>query len=255
MIPTRNTIPYEAKPTVTYSLIALCVAAFAYQLSLAKDAELKFLIEYALVPARYTDGAFAAKYDLSRIDLSPFVTCMFLHGGWLHIIGNMWTLWVFGPALEDRLGRAKFLMLYMFAGLAAGLAHFIFNFFSDVPTIGASGAIAGIIGAYVRRFPYAWINVLQPIGLFPLFFYMPALLFAGIWFMTQIMQAASATLMPLGGGGVAWWAHVGGFLLGWFLLPRFAKKIDLSQEHSSMTQTITWPWRETMRWIRWWTRR
>lgn len=252
MLPTHNTIPYEARPVVTYGVMVLCVAAFGHQLTLSDAAELRFLLENALVPARYTDGAFAAKEGLARGDLLPFVTSMFLHGGLLHIAGNLWTLWVFGPALEDRLGTMRYAGLYIGAGLAAGLAHFVFNWTSTVPALGASGAIAGVIGAYVRRFPYAWINVLQPIGLFPFFFYMPALVFAGIWFWMQVMQGIGSVMMPGGAGGVAWWAHIGGFLVGWFMALRIAPDANPVEEQRSMRETAIWPWREMGRWAKWW---
>lgn len=255
MIPTHNTIQYSATPVVTYAIIASCAAAFLYQLSLPSSEGQLFLIDNALVPARYTDGAWANEHGLSRSDVLPFLMSMFLHGGILHIFFNMWTLWIFGPALEDRLGRWRFALLYILAGLAAGLAHFVFNFTSAIPALGASGAIAGVIGAYVRRFPYAWINVLQPIGLMPLFLFMPALMFAAIWFATQFIQATGSTLSPGTGGGVAWWAHIGGFIMGWWLIRRLAPSANPVQEQQAATESLLWPWRETMRWWLWWLRR
>jgi membrane associated rhomboid family serine protease len=254
MIPTNNTIGYRRTPTVTYAVMAACVLAFAYQLTLSGAAKQAFLNAYALVPARYTHGAWAAEHGLSRLDPTPFVTSMFLHGGFWHIISNLWTLWIFGPALEDRLGPQRYVALYMIAGLAAGLAHFVFNFGSAIPTLGASGAIAGVIGAYARRFPYAWINVMQPIGLFPVFLYIPALVFAGLWFVAQVTQAAGS-LLPGVGGGVAWWAHVGGFAVGWVLVRRLAPAPDPLQEQAAATDSMLWPWKVWMRWMTWWWRR
>lgn len=251
MLPTGNTIPYETRPVMTYLIMAVCVGVFGYQLTLSSSAELRFLLEYALVPARYSDGSWSQKTGLAGSNLLPFITSMFLHGGFLHIVGNLWTLWIFGPALEDRLGRSRFVVLYLSAGLGAGVAHFLFNFSSTAPALGASGAIAGVIAAYVRRFPYAWINVLQPIGLFPFFFYMPALIFAGIWFVMQITQASTAMLLPGGAGGVAWWAHIGGFIVGWVLVKRLAPTPDPHQEHKSMTATVFWPVQALLRWWRW----
>ena len=254
MIPTNNTIPYRATPTVTYVLISLCVLAFLYQITLSSaDAE-RLLIEYAFVPARYTDGTWAASKGLSRANLIPFMTSMFLHGGLFHLISNMWTLWIFGPALEDRLGRARYLVLYLLAGIVAGIAHFVFNISSAIPTIGASGAIAGVLGAYARRFLYAWINVLQPIGLFPLFFYLPAMLFAAVWFFTQLVQATSS-LIPGVSGGIAWWAHIGGFIMGWIMVRRVAPKADPAEERQAATRSLLWPWEVWMRWMAWWFRR
>ena len=123
---------------------------------------------------------------MSTADLTPFLTNTFMHGGFLHIILNLWTLYIFGPALEDRLGPARFLALYLAAGIIASVAHAVFNAFSAIPALGASGAIAGVIGAYAVRFPYAWVRVLVPIIIFPLFFSIPAMLFAGIWFLMQV---------------------------------------------------------------------
>lgn len=254
MFPTHSTISYQRTPIVTYGVIAVCVAAFAYQLALSSGAERGFLNAHALVPARYTSGDWAAQHELSRLDLSPFLTSMFLHGGFWHIISNLWTLWIFGPVLEDRLGPQRYLTLYFLAGLAAGVAHLIFNLGSAIPTLGASGAIAGVIGAYARRFPYAWINVLQPIGIFPVFFYVPALVFAGLWFLSQVVQAAGS-LVPGVGGGVAWWAHVGGFLVGWFLVNHLAPAPDPVQEQKAATESMLWPWKAWMQWMTWWWRR
>lgn len=254
MFPTHNTISYERTPTVTYTVIAACVLAFAYQLTLSTAAEQAFLNQHALVPARYTSAEWAVQNDLSRADVTPFITSMFLHGGLWHIVSNLWTLWIFGPALEDRLGPRRYLALYLAAGLAAGLAHFAFNLGSAIPALGASGAIAGVIGAYARRFPYAWINVLQPIGIFPVFLYIPALVFAGLWFISQVVQAAGS-LLPGVSGGVAWWAHVGGFVVGWMLVKRVAPAPDPVQERKAATESLLWPWQVWMRWITWWWRR
>lgn len=255
MIPTNSTIPYETRPVATYAIIAACVAAFIYQVTLSGTAAERFVLENALVPARYTNGAWAAEAGLDRGDLLPFVTSMFLHGGMLHIVSNLWTLWVFGPALEDRLGRARFVLLYLAAGLAAGAAHFLFNFNSTVPALGASGAIAGVVAAYVTRFPYAWLNVLQPVGFLPLFFYMPAVFFAGLWFAAQVFSATGSLVMPAQGGGVAWWAHIGGFLVGWLLLPRLAPQSDAARENDAAVRSALWPWLQWQRWLFWWWRR
>jgi membrane associated rhomboid family serine protease len=241
VIPTSNTIPYTAKPWVTGSLIGLCVAAFLYQVSLSGPAEQAFIETYALVPARLSPAS--------------LLTSMFLHGGFMHILSNMWTLWVFGPALEDRLGSRRFLALYLVSGLAASLLHIIANWSSAVPALGASGAIAGVIAAYARRFPYAWVNILQPIVVVPVFFMMPALLFAGLWFASQVMQGVGSLALPSAAAGIAWWAHVGGFLAGWFLVRRLAPEASPSEEMQSAARSALWPWTTWMRWTTWWWRR
>lgn len=255
MIPANNTIPYTAKPRATWAIIALCVAAFLYQMTLSAAGTEAFLTAYALVPARFTDGGWAAAHGLSRADVTPFLTSMFLHGGVLHIVSNLWTLWVFGPALEDRLGSGRFLLLYLAAGLAAGALHLVFNFSSAVPALGASGAIAGVIAAYARRFPYAWVNILQPIVIVPVFFIMPALVFAGLWFVSQVMQAAGSLALPAGAGGIAWWAHIGGFVAGWLLLPRTAPSADPVEDAHAAARSALWPWTMWTRWLSWWWRR
>ena len=151
-------------------------------------------------------------------DWTPFLTNIFLHAGWLHLILNMWTLWIFGPAVEDRLGPVRFALFYLFCGLAAGLAHALANPDSVVPALGASGAIAGVIGCYARMFPAARLVVIVPILVIPLFFEISALAFAMIWFVMQLIPG----LMSLGDtatGGVAWWAHICGFVSGWLASP------------------------------------
>jgi membrane associated rhomboid family serine protease len=252
MIPTGDTIGWTARPTVTYSLIAICVAAFVYQLSLSSSELQTFLMQHALVPRRYFSPSWARENGLSSLDLSPFVTNMFLHGGFLHILLNLWVLWVFGPALEDRLGSQRFLTLYLASGIAASMLHALVNLTSTVPALGASGAIAGVIAAYARRFPYAWVNVLQPIFFIPFFFPMPALLFAGLWFFMQVMQGAGS-LMMTGAGGVAWFAHIGGFVAGWILIRRLAPAADPQRERSDTVRSAMWPWTLWSRW--WWPKR
>lgn len=255
MIPANNTIPYTARPRVTASLIGLCVAAFLYQLTLSAPETEAFLRAYALVPARYTGGAWADETGLARASLVPLVTSMFLHGGFMHILSNMWTLWVFGPALEDRLGPGRFLALYLVSGLAASALHIVANWSSAVPALGASGAIAGVIAAYARRFPYAWVNILQPIVVVPVFFMMPALLFAGLWFASQVMQGVGSLALPAGAGGIAWWAHIGGFLAGWFLVRRLAPPASPAEEANAAARSALWPWTVWTRWMTWWWRR
>jgi membrane associated rhomboid family serine protease len=171
-----------------------------------------------LIPAQYSQGAAYGGEPLTLIDYLPFATCMFLHGGWLHLILNMWTLWLFGPPIEDRLGHARYLVFYFACGVAAS-AHVIFNPASTAPVLGASGAIAGVLGCYTRLFPFARLIVLIPILFFPFFFEVPAVVFTGLWFLMQMIQGTGALLMPSAGGEIAWWAHVGGFVAGLVLAP------------------------------------
>ncbi|HVY43221.1 MAG TPA: rhomboid family intramembrane serine protease [Hyphomicrobiaceae bacterium] len=217
MFPLRDSVARSRDPVVVWAIIALNIAVFGYQLTLSGREEQIFLFEHALVPLRYFSPSWAAQHGLSPLDVTPFLTNTFMHGGWLHIILNLWTLYIFGPALEDRLGPARFLALYLAAAVIASATHAVFNATSPIPALGASGAIAGVIGAYAVRFPYAWVRVLVPIFIFPLFFSIPALMFAGIWFFFQVLQGTGELFLS-STGGVAWWAHIGGFLAGVFLL-------------------------------------
>ena len=218
MFPIRDSVARSRQPLVVWAIIALNVAVFGYQLSLSAPELEAFIVRHALIPLRYFSPAWGARHGLPASDVTPFLTNTFMHGGILHIVLNLWTLYIFGPALEDRLGPARFLALYLAAGVLASIAHAVFNAASAIPALGASGAIAGIIGAYAVRFPYAWVRVLVPIIIFPLFFSIPAMMFAGIWFLMQVMQGTSELFLPGAGGGIAWWAHVGGFLAGLFLV-------------------------------------
>lgn len=220
MFPIRDSIVHTKFPTVMWVIIAINVAAFLYQLSLGADQTGAFLREYALVPRRYFDPSWARSVGLSPLDITPFVTNVFLHGGFLHIIFNLWTLYIFGPSLEEGLGPARFTAIYLVSGLAAGVAHAVFNASSAAPALGASGAIAGVLAAYALKFPFAWVRVLVLVVFFPLFFDIPALVFAGLWFGLQVLQGTTSLLLPSAGAGIAWWAHIGGFLAGYFLVGR-----------------------------------
>jgi membrane associated rhomboid family serine protease len=218
MFPIQNGVPHRSAPFVTWSLIAINVAVFLYQAGLSPAALDRFLVEYALIPGRYfVPSPFLPEPAFE--DYLPFVTNMFLHGGWLHLILNMWTLFLFGPTVEDRMGKWRYLFFYLICGIAASTAHAYFNATSFVPALGASGAIAGVIGAFVRLFPLANLVVVIPIFFFPFFFEVPALLFAGLWFLIQVMSGMTELLNPTMGGGIAWWAHIGGFLAGVLLTP------------------------------------
>jgi membrane associated rhomboid family serine protease len=212
MFPIKNAVPSRSPPLVTWALIAANCVIFLAETSLTPR-ELEWLLsQFALIPARYTEDG-----DLSLADYLPFFTNMFLHGGWMHLILNMWMLWLFGPTVEDRLGPGRYLMFYLACGILASVTHVVFNPGSPFPALGASGAIAGVLGCYIRLFPLARIVVMIPILIFPFFFEVPALVFAGLWFMMQLLQGTIDLFAPSAGGGVAWWAHVGGFMAGFVL--------------------------------------
>ncbi len=214
MIPLRDENPSLTPPLVTRGLIALNLVLFIYEVLLGP--ELKgFLLHWGLVPLRLTLALHEGGEPLTAPGVT-LLSSMFLHGGWLHLIGNMWYLWIFGDNVEDRFGHLPFLAFYLVAGVAASIVHYLANEGSGLPTVGASGAIAGVLGAYAAAFPRARVITLLP--LFPFFqvVAMPALLVLGLWFVFQF--ASGALSLGAGGGGVAWWAHIGGFLFGYAVM-------------------------------------
>jgi membrane associated rhomboid family serine protease len=202
-------------PVVTWMIILANGAVFAFELSLPSDVLERFIYHLGLVPARFTHEAWGTSLMVTAHSLWPFFTSMFLHAGWLHIIFNMWALWIFGDNVEDRLGHVRFLIFYLLCGFIAALVDVLVNLHSAVPTIGASGAIAGVLGAYFILFPRAQVIVLFPILFIPLFFPLPARLFIGFWFILQFVSGTLAlSSAASAAGNIAWWAHVGGFSAG-----------------------------------------
>jgi membrane associated rhomboid family serine protease len=216
MIPLRDTIPARSRPVVTHALIGVNVLVFLIQLSQGYNQE-RFIYEFGLVPARYSVPLIRHYFSTAQ-QLFALVSFMFLHGGFWHLLGNMWSLYIFGDNVEDRLGPLRYGVFYLLCGLASGLSHVLLNRYSNIPTIGASGAIAGVMGAYFVLFPRARILTLIPILIIPYFVEIPAFVFLGIWFGMQFLSAA---LSGGAGGGIAWWAHIGGFLFGMVLLKVF----------------------------------
>ncbi len=229
MIPLRDSAPSRHFPRVTVALIATNGLIFLFALSLGPARLQGFFYLFGLVPARYSHPEWATFVGLPLDDYWPFLTSMFLHGGWMHLIGNMWTLWIFGDNVEDRMGVPRFLLFYVLCGLAASLAQFFSAPASTIPTVGASGAIAGVMGAYLVMFPRARILMMFPVFFYPVFFVMPAVLFLAYWFLIQVFSGTLALAGPRDVGGIAWWAHAGGFVAGVllhraFLHPRRAPR-------------------------------
>jgi membrane associated rhomboid family serine protease len=212
MLPLRDDIPSRTFPGVTVLIIIVNVVAFLNEMRLGEYLE-DFLMDYALVPIRYTDGSVAAHFSLFE-QAVPFLTSMFLHGGWIHLIGNMWTLWIFGDNVEDRLGHGRYLGLYLLGGFAAGAVHIFTNGNSEIPTLGASGAVAAVMGSYFRFYPHAKVETVIPPLFFGPVFELPAVMFLGWWFLLQFFNGSLSLAGPRDVGGVAWWAHVGGFVFG-----------------------------------------
>jgi len=227
MIPLRDENKSGSFPLVTLLLILACTAVFVYEVTLSTSGLREFFNTFALTPGRVSYGLGSG--DASWTELAaPFLTSMFLHGGWLHLIGNMWFLWIFGDNVEDALGPVRYILFYVLSGLAAGLAHFLLGPESRLPTVGASGAVAGVLAGYVVQFPGARVLTLVPLGFFIRVMELPALAVIGIWFLIQVVSSA-LTFGVADRGGVAFSAHVGGFVAGFLLMyllrPRRAVKV------------------------------
>ena len=214
MFPLKDTIPSHSPPLMLWTLLLVNAGVFLFELQLSEAQVEEFFYLFGLVPARYSHAAWARWAGLPIDDYWPFLTHMFLHGGWLHFIGNMWTLWIFGDNVEDRMGPVRFLIFYLLCGLTASLLHYFTTLYSTLPTVGASGAIAGVMGAYFLLYPHARIIMLVPILFYPLFFEVPAVLYLGFWFLGQVISGVVSVAGPEQVGGIAWWAHIGGFVVG-----------------------------------------
>ena len=252
MIPLRDNIPAATTPIINYLIIGLCTVVFLFQAGESDDPREPGLIErYGMIPARITHPGepielligFTQKTTREGIPLvdqngqpvgepvyrqavpsavAPLLTlltCIFLHGGWLHFLGNMWFLWIFGNNVEDRFGHMVYLGFYLLGGIGASLSHYVTDMNSTIPTLGASGAIAAVMGAYMLFYPKARVLTLIPIFIFIQLLWLPAPLFLGIWFVIQLVQGVGQISLAAT-TGVAWWAHIGGFAFGaavaWF---------------------------------------
>lgn len=220
MIPLRDSTRSRTFPVVTVTLIALNLLIYFRQSVLGQHGLIMFLSQYALIPARFTESI-QSQFVAGLFHL-PLVTAIFLHGSWFHVISNMLYLWIFGDNIEDRLGRVRFLLLYLLTGISGNLAHIMTDPQSPLPVLGASGAVAGVLGAYILAFPRARITSL----IFILFFItvrdIPAFYFLLFWFLLQIYNGIAS--LGIMGTTVAWWAHIGGFITGMILLILLKRK-------------------------------
>lgn len=213
VIPIGDSVPSRTFPLVNLLIISANVAVFFYELSLGGRIN-AFFYDWGVVPAFLSDYVEHPGDNSSQVLLTPF-TAMFMHGGWVHLIGNMVFLWVFGDNIEDALGHLRYLVFYVLAGLGAVALQVFFSPNDLVPMVGASGAIAGVLAAYMVLYPRATVVVLIPLFLFFWTAYVPAIFLIGMWFIIQLMSGLATVGYVTGGsGGVAWWAHVGGFLAG-----------------------------------------
>lgn len=226
MIPLRDANPTNSFPAVNYTLIAINAAAFLYELNLSgtlTEAQFAgFMLSYGVVPSKIVADVESVQFQSETI--FSFFSSMFLHGGWMHLIGNMLFLHVFGDNIEDQLGKIKYVLFYLLAGICAATSQIIINPASNVPMIGASGAISGVLGAYVLLFPRAKILTLIPIFRFVQLTEIPAGYFLGFWFLMQLFSGSMALGVGGDAGGVAWWAHIGGFVAGVILLFAFKRR-------------------------------
>lgn len=232
MIPIRDSITSLHNPYVNYLMIAICTVVFLAQVG-SEDGGQRIIEQFGMIPLRLTDPTAEAVMPITEQIVTPagimvreqlrvlapsavdpwltLVTCMFLHGGWMHFLGNMWFLYVFGDNVEDRFGHFGYLLLYLGTGVAAALSHWLTGMNSPIPTVGASGAIAGVMGAYALLYPHARVLSVLPIFIFLQTFVIPAPIFLGIWFAMQVLSGFAS---DAGSTGVAWWAHIGGFVAG-----------------------------------------
>jgi len=230
MFPLRDTIRSRSFPIVTYGLIAVNTIIFLFEASLGPNGFNTLLDNFGLVPARIS--------TIHLLSIITPLTSVFLHGSWFHLISNMWTLFIFGDNVEDRMGSTRFLVFYLIAGVVSGLTHAlvsntIYGTLSPqswIPTVGASGAIAGILGAYFILYPRARVVTLIPLFILPWFVEIPAFIYLGIWLFSQV----SSGLLSLGAygsfGGIAWFAHIGGFLVGLLLVRVFARRREVLRQ-------------------------
>jgi membrane associated rhomboid family serine protease len=207
MLPYKDNIPSRRVPLVTWGLIAINVIVFFFELSLGTKLD-AFIYQFGMVPSYVTTAAYGPRYVYL-----PFITSMFLHAGWLHVGGNMLFLYIFGDNVEDRMGHVVYLFFYLLSGVGAGLLHLATDPSSVVPTLGASGAIAGVMGAYFVLYPKARVRSVVFLVYFIRIMDIPAIVFLGIWFVMQLFSGV-ASVGAAEGGGVAFWAHVGGFIVG-----------------------------------------
>ncbi|WP_146392965.1 rhomboid family intramembrane serine protease [Allorhodopirellula solitaria] len=234
MIPLRDDIPSRTIPWVNYVVIALCALAFLAQETSHDESE-GIVAKFAMIPMRLSDPDAVPVIEQERAVQTPrgievvhvqqeigpspippwmtLITCMFLHGGWMHFLGNMWFLYIFGDNVEDRFGHLGFAGLYLGTGILAGLSHYFTDPHSPIPTLGASGAIAGVMGAYAVLYPHARVLTLLPLIVIFTTIVVPAPIFLGIWFVIQLYSGVGSLVgEPI--AGVAWWAHAGGFAAG-----------------------------------------
>ncbi|MDH5716369.1 MAG: rhomboid family intramembrane serine protease [Spirochaetia bacterium] len=223
MIPLRDIIPSQKTPVITYTIIALNAIVFFFELTLTEAEKHALFLTLGLVPAKFSNPQYSEAAGFIP-EYYTFFTNIFLHGGWMHFIMNMWALWIFGDNVEDMMGHLKYFLFYILMGFIASLAHFIIHIQSQIPAIGASGALAGVMAAYMRLFPASRIVTLVPIFFYPMIFEIPAFFYIGFWFLTQLLSGAMTLPVRAEAVGIAFWAHIGGFAGGFITYRLFLEK-------------------------------
>lgn len=225
MIPIRDNIRSRTFPVVNWLIIGLNLLVFIYEISLSGTQLESFINQYGLIPSRLSPVIHGNFSVLKPAVLITLLSTMFIHGSFLHVIGNMWFLFVFGDNVEDRMGKINYLMFYLVAGIMAGVTHVALNLNSDIPAIGASGAISGVMAAYMFLFPRSRVVTLIPVFyILPLFVPIRAFVFIGIWFILQLLYGTSVLVLKGEATGIAFWAHIGGFVAGILLFRLFVRK-------------------------------
>ncbi|MCU0519726.1 MAG: rhomboid family intramembrane serine protease [Anaerolineae bacterium] len=217
MFPLRDNVPSRRFPVVTLVIVVVNVLLFLYEVMMGADAG-AFTVSYGVVPARLLAGWYNPGV------LFTLLSSMYLHGGWAHLIGNMWYLWIFGDNIEDRMGRLRYFVFYTLCGIGAALIQVAVAPRSTIPMIGASGAIAGVLGAYLLLYPRARVSTLVPVFYFIRIIWLPAVVVLGGWFLVQLLNGLASLNVQMMTGGVAFWAHIGGFVAGMVLMPIFRKR-------------------------------
>lgn len=221
MIPIRDNIHCRTTPYVSWAIMAICIGIFVLMKMIPDEIVRQLTYLYGMVPIRYSNPEWAAAFGLPPDYHLSFFTSLFIHGGWIHIIINMWFIWIFSKNIEDSMGHGKFLIFYLLCGLFATVVQWYFDPELMIPVVGASGAIAGVLGAYFFLYPYAKVVIWFPLFLLPIFFELPAIAFLGFWVIIQLQKATTSMMFDNVTADVAWWAHLGGFIAGAILHPLF----------------------------------
>lgn len=222
MFPLHDDNPTTLPPIVTVGLIVICCLVFLWENSLGAEGMQAAIYSFGVIPASLFEDKVLPVELAVVAPTTTILTSMFLHGGWMHLLGNMLYLWIFGNNVEDAMGHTRFIIFYLLCGLAAALAQALPNTSSEIPMVGASGAIAGVLGAYILLYPKARVLVVIPLGIIMQTMRLPAMLVLGFWFLLQIFNTVMSSSET--GGGVAWGAHLGGFVAGMVLIPLYKSK-------------------------------